>query len=187
MLPLRIYGTTSRQAFSRLLRRCVAQQGPTAGVVKPGGGMNMWERSLLPSGKLLRHGRLVKALEPHTMQPNALQDVQCIMLAKTLTRRSTRILNQSLQNYTALQTSLEKNADVVKNNAGEMSMSDDSKQKAWLEHYQRLLNAEFDWDPNHLSDESPVEGPPIPVTIDMVKKAISQMKAGKAPGPSGIV
>ena len=84
------------------------------------------------------------------------------------------------------------NADVVgdkpvKNDAGEMSMSDDSKQKAWLEHYQRLLNAEFDWDPNHLSDESPVEGPPIPITIDMVNKAISQMKAGKAPGPSGIV
>ena len=46
---------------------------------------------------------------------------------------------------------------------------------------------EFDWDPNHLSDESPVEGPPVPITIDMVKKAISQMKAGKAPGPSGIV
>ena len=75
----------------------------------------------------------------------------------------------------------------VKNDAGEMSMSDDSKQKAWLEHYQRLLKAEFDRDPNHLSDESPVEGPPIPITIDMVKKAISQMKAGKAPGPLGIV
>ena len=84
------------------------------------------------------------------------------------------------------------NANVVgdkpmKNDAGEMSMSDDSKQKAWLEHYQRLLNAEFDWDPNHLSEESPVEGPPIPITIDMVKKAIPQMKAGKTPGPSGIV
>ena len=75
----------------------------------------------------------------------------------------------------------------VKNDAEEMSMSEDSKRKAWLEHSQRLLNAEFDWDPNHLSDESPVEGPPIPITIDMVKKAISQMKAGKAPGPSGIV
>ena len=42
-------------------------------------------------------------------------------------------------------------------------------------------------DPNHLSDELPVEGPPIRVTIDMVKKAIFQMKAGKASGPSGIV
>ena len=75
----------------------------------------------------------------------------------------------------------------MKNDAAEMSMSDDSKQKAWLEHYQRFLNAEFDWDPNHLSDESPVEGPSIPITIDMVKKATSQIKAGKAPGPSGIV
>ena len=75
----------------------------------------------------------------------------------------------------------------VKNDAGEMSMSEVSKQKAWLEHYQRLLNVEFDWDPDHLSYQPPVEGPPIPITIDMVKKAISQMKAGKAPGPSGIV
>ena len=75
----------------------------------------------------------------------------------------------------------------MKNDAEEMSVGDDSKQKAWLEHYQRLLNAEFDWDPNHLSDESPVEGPPIPITIDMVKKAVSQIKAGKALGPSDIV
>ena len=75
----------------------------------------------------------------------------------------------------------------MKNDAGEMSMNDDSKQKAWLQHYQRLLNAEFDWDTNHLSDELPMEGSPIPITTDMVKKAISQMKAGKAPGPSGIV
>ena len=66
-------------------------------------------------------------------------------------------------------------------------MSEDSKQKAWLEHYQRLLNVEFDWDPDHLSYQPPVEGQSIPITIDMVKKAISQMKAGKAPGPSGIV
>ena len=47
-------------------------------------------------------------IEHHTMQPNALPDEQCIMLAKKLTRRSTRILTQSLQNYTALQTNLEK-------------------------------------------------------------------------------
>ena len=75
----------------------------------------------------------------------------------------------------------------VKNDAGEMSMSKDSKQNAWLEHYKRLLNVEFDWDPDHLSYQSPVEGPPIPSTINMVEKAIWQMKAGKASGPSGIV
>ena len=33
----------------------------------------------------------------------------------------------------------------------------------------------------------PLEGPPIQITIDMVKKAISKMKSGKAAGPSGIV
>ena len=82
------------------------------------------------------------------------------------------------------------NADVVgdkpvKNDAGEMSLSKDSKQKAWLEHYQRLLNIEFDWDPDHLSDEPTVEG--LPITTDMVKKAISKRRADKAAGPSGIV
>ena len=32
----------------------------------------------------------------------------------------------------------------MKTDAGEMSMSKDIKQKAWLEHHQRLLNVEFD-------------------------------------------
>ena len=70
------------------------------------------------------------------------------------------------------------NADVVgdkpvKNDAGEMSVSEDSKQKACLEHYQRHLNDEFDWDPDHLSSQPLVEGPPIPIIIDMVKKALT--------------
>ena len=75
----------------------------------------------------------------------------------------------------------------VKNDTGEMSMSEEAKQNAWAEHYERLLNVEFDWDPDHLSNEPPLEGPPIPITIDMVMKAISKMKSGKAAGPSGIV
>ena len=75
----------------------------------------------------------------------------------------------------------------VKNDTGEMSMSEEAKQNAWAEHYERLLNVEFDWDPDHLSNEPPLEGPPIPITNDMVKKAISKMKSGKAAGPSGIV
>ena len=66
-------------------------------------------------------------------------------------------------------------------------MSEDSKQKAWLAHYQRLLNIKFDWDPDNLSDKPTVEGLPNPITIDTVKKAISKMKVGKAPDPSGIV
>ena len=61
----------------------------------------------------------------------------------------------------------------MKNDAGEMSMSKDSKQKAWLEHYRRLLNVEFDSDPDYLSDEPPVEGPPIPITSDMGLRKLS--------------
>ena len=63
----------------------------------------------------------------------------------------------------------------VKNDTGEMSMSEEAKQNAWAEHYERLLKVEFDWDPDHLSNEPP----PIPITIDMVKKAISKMKSGQ--------
>ena len=75
----------------------------------------------------------------------------------------------------------------VKNDSGEMSMSEETKQNVWAEYYERLLNAEFDWDPDHLSNEPLLEGPPIPIIFDMVKKAISKMKSGKAAGPSGIV
>ena len=52
-------------------------------------------------------------------------------------------------------------------------MSNDSKQKASLEHYQRLLNVEFDWEPDYLTDEPPVEGLPIPITSDMVLRKLS--------------
>ena len=84
------------------------------------------------------------------------------------------------------------NVDVVgdkpaKNNAGKMSMSEDAKQNAWAEHYEKFLNAEFDWNPDNLSNQPQLEGPPFPITIDMVKKAMSKMKSGKAADPSDIV
>ena len=46
----------------------------------------------------------------------------------------------------------------VKNDTGEMSMSEEAKQNVWAAHYERLLNVEFDWDPDHLSNEPPLEG-----------------------------
>ena len=107
MGPLKISGTTSRLDCSRQLRRCVAQLGYTVGVMKPGGGMNTWKRTLLPSGKLSKPGRQVKALGHHTMQSNEMPDMQCTMLVKKPTRSSTRILTPSLQKSTALLTSLE--------------------------------------------------------------------------------
>ena len=55
------------------------------------------------------------------------------------------------------------------------------------EHYELLLNVEFPWNPEDLSEESPVEGPSEPITLEMITKAISKMASGKAAGPSGIV
>ena len=46
---------------------------------------------------------------------------------------------------------------------------------------------EFEWEPEHLSDEPPLEGPSIPITILMVKKVISKMKFSRAAGPSWVV
>ena len=47
------------------------------------------------------------------------------------------------------------NQDVVgekcmKNDAGELSLSDDQKMKSWDEYYSRLLNVEFEWPSDHL-------------------------------------
>ena len=93
------------------------------------------------------------------------------MLVKKPTRRSTGC--KSSEVYHLANHFRRENTDVVgdkpvKNDAGEMSMSKDSKQKAWLEHYHWLLNVEFDWDPDHHSYQPPVERLPISITIDMV-------------------
>ena len=61
------------------------------------------------------------------------------------------------------------------------------KKEAWREHYMHLLNVEFLWNPDGLSEVYPVEGPSEPITTVMVRKAINMMGLGKAAGPSGIV
>ena len=59
--------------------------------------------------------------------------------------------------------------------------------KAWVEHYKGLLNVEFPWDEDALPAALPVEGPPPPITDEMVIKALGRMKSVKAAGPSGII
>ena len=75
----------------------------------------------------------------------------------------------------------------IKNDAGQLSLDEEAKKEAWREHYERLLNVDFPWNPEDLSEESPVEGPSEPITLEMIIKAISKMASGKAAGPSGIV
>ena len=74
------------------------------------------------------------------MQPNALPDMQCTMPVKKPTR-STRIFTPNLIAYRLVNQFRRENADVVcdepvKSDAGEMSVSEDSKQNAWLASYE---------------------------------------------------
>ena len=75
----------------------------------------------------------------------------------------------------------------IKNNAGQLSLDEESKKEAWKEHYERLLKVEIPWNPEDLSEESPVEGPSEPITLEMITKAITKMASGKPTGSSGIV
>ena len=54
----------------------------------------------------------------------------------------------------------------VKNDAGQLSLAEESKKEAWKEHYKLLLNVECPWNPEDLSEESPVEGPSEPITLE---------------------
>ena len=74
----------------------------------------------------------------------------------------------------------------VRNDTGELALSDDDKMKAWVEHYARLLNVEFEWPGDELPEVAPTAGLPPSVSSAQIHKALSRMKCGKAAGPSGI-
>ena len=74
----------------------------------------------------------------------------------------------------------------VKDDSGNLSFDNEAKKVAWKQHYERLLNEEFSWNPEDLTAD-PVVGPPMHIDVEMVVKAITKMKTGKAAGPSGIV
>ena len=74
----------------------------------------------------------------------------------------------------------------VKNDADELSLSDNQKMKSWVEYYSRLLNVEFEWPSDTLDNVAPTSGPPPPVTTTLINEAIKKMKFRKAAVPSGI-
>ena len=75
----------------------------------------------------------------------------------------------------------------VLNDDNELAITDEDKMKAWVQHYDRLLNVEFPWPKDSLPEVEPTAGPPPPVTTKQVRAALSKMKCGKAAGPSGII
>ena len=75
----------------------------------------------------------------------------------------------------------------VCNDDGNLTMSVDAMLQARTEYYPRLLNVEFRWEDDTLSDSEALKGAAMYKTEDMVASAITKMKCGKAAGPSGIV
>ena len=67
-----------------------------------------------------------------------------------------------------------------KNDNGELTLTADDKLKTWESHYQKLFNVEFPWNAVNMGEETLVEGPAIKITPEMVSKAVSKMKSGKA-------
>ena len=45
------------------------------------------------------------------------------------------------------------------------SLDNEAKKVAWKQHYERLLNEEFSWNPEDLTAD-PVVGPPIHIYVD---------------------
>jgi len=57
---------------------------------------------------------------------------------------------------------------------------------AWVEHYARLLNVEFKWPSNELSEVNPTASPPPSVCCPDLQGSY-KMKCHKAADPSGII
>ena len=75
----------------------------------------------------------------------------------------------------------------VRNDAGELALTDENKMKAWVEHYDKLLNVEFVWPSNELPEVPPTAGLTPSAFATLIRKALCKMKCSKAAGPSGIV
>ena len=74
----------------------------------------------------------------------------------------------------------------IKDDDGNLAFDDKSKLAAWKCQYEKLLNVEFPWDNNTLSEEQPFQVPPVRITTEMVSESLSNMKKGKATAPSGL-
>ena len=74
----------------------------------------------------------------------------------------------------------------VKDQEGSTAFDYNSNAKTWQTNYSNQLNAEFPWNRDSLSNKPPVHSPPIFITDKMICKTISQMKKGKATGPSDV-
>ena len=74
----------------------------------------------------------------------------------------------------------------IRNDEGNLASTEEEKKLAWKSHYEKLLNTEFHWDRDSLSEVHPVEGPAMQIKKEWVEEEIRKMKNGKAAGMSDI-
>ncbi len=55
--------------------------------------------------------------------------------------------------------------------------------KAWVEHYVRLLNVEFEWSSDSLPEVAPVADPPLACQRSLSEKLSAGCSLSRLPGP----
>ncbi len=120
----------------------------------------------------------------HTAQNQA---ISSLLPSNTATYASTEV---KLDIFKVAKQTIKTNQDVVgeqcvRDDMGKLAYTEDAKKKAWSSHYKHLLNIEFDWDQDSLTQAEPIDDP-ITIEKSMVEEAIQKMKKGKAPGPSDV-
>ena len=64
---------------------------------------------------------------------------------------------------------------------------DEEKKRAWKIYHEKLLNTEFPWDRNSVSQTNRITSIPCSIDKDMVRESISKIKNGKTAELSGVV
>jgi hypothetical protein len=75
----------------------------------------------------------------------------------------------------------------VKDKEGKVVAENEKILEVWRDYFDKLLNEEFEWDRNSLSETKATSGSAQRITETEVMEAIAKSKPGKAPGPSGVV
>src|SRR5271163_4831826 len=75
----------------------------------------------------------------------------------------------------------------IKNADGKVVCEEEGMKKIWKDYYDKLLNEEFHWDRDSLTEQPMVSGPAEFFSEEEVRRAIMKSGNGKASGPSGVV
>ena len=137
---------------------------------KPGGGMMKLIRLLLKKKTVLEsvEGRVVA--KNNTYSPNEMWNEQFTLQRRPLKRRSFSDLKPGMgRHLQSWQKQLRKRRPrcgwwqmCQRCTHGNLSFNNEAKNVAWKQHYERLLNEEFSWNPEDLTVD-PVVGPPSTV------------------------